>query len=214
VGSAERNVESAYYVHKLSKEVGRRTDADDWKKKTLSLQRRAAPNKKGPGAKYAAALAFEDSLVSYREMKAIQIPRDEAKMQAAAQKKIAMITKLNTELAEIIKYDSPDEIVGALTIVGEANYHMGQSISSAPVPAKLNAEQAETYKASIRQIADPFFQKAKESLKAAIDRGSELDTFNEYYAEARNLLVRIEPNAVYEGAEKGLDFRQGEWIGL
>jgi hypothetical protein len=214
IGSAEKNVESAFHIHKMSQEIGRRTDADDWRKKTLGLQRRAAPNKKGPGARYAAALALEDSVTHYNEMKGIQMPKDVSKQKAAAEKKIAMITKLNGELAEIVKYDSPDEIVGALTIVGEANYHMGQTFVNAETPPGLNAEQVAKYKETIAGIAEPFFAKSKESLKAALDRASELDTFNAYYDEARNLLVKIDPTAVYEGAEKGSDFRQGEWIGL
>lgn len=214
VGTQERNVESANWVYVLSQEIGRRSDAEDWKKKTARLQRNYAPNKKGVGATYAAKIAFDDALTVYREFRAIRIPQNPKAQQEAAKKKIDMITRLNSELAEVIKYDSPDEIIGSLSVLGQANQHMGAALMEAPLPAGLTADQAKQVRDSIAKIAEPFFAKAKESLKAAVARGSELDVYNKYYQEARDVLRKLEPSAVYEGAEVSSDFKQGQWVGL
>ena len=180
----------------------------------MRLQRNYAPGKKGVGATYAAKIAFDDALTVYREFKAIRIPQNPKAQQEAAKKKIDMITRLNTELAAVIKYDSPDEIIGSLSVLGQANQHMGQALMDAPLPPGLTAEQGKQVRASIAKIAEPFFAKAKESLKAAVDRGSELDVYNKYYQDARDSLRKLDPQMAYEGSEVATDFKQGQWIGL
>ncbi len=211
VGSQERNVESAYWLHDISRRLNRTSKTEEWKKKTLGLQKAYAPNKKGPGATYAAKIKLADATLVFNELKGIRIPANPAAQQAAAQKKIGLVTRLNSDLADVIKYDSADEIVGALSLLGQANLHMGEALVGAPIPAGLNAEETKQYKAGIEKLAEPFFNKAKESLKAAVTRGSELDTFNEHYHKARQLALKLDPKSFYDGGEIGSDVRMGSW---
>jgi hypothetical protein len=210
-GSQERNVESAYWVYDISRRLNRISLTEDWKKKTLGLQKNYAPNKKGPGATYAAKIKLADATLIYNEMKNIRIPANPAAQQAAAQRKIALVTRLNSDLSEVVKYDSAEEIVGALSLLGQANLHMGESLTGAPLPSGLNPEETKQYKAGIEKLAEPFFAKAKESLKAAVDRGSELDTFNDHYHRARQLAMKMDPKMFYDGGEMGLETRNGSW---
>jgi tetratricopeptide (TPR) repeat protein len=210
-GSQEHNVESAYWIHDISKHLGRKTASEEWKKKTLGLQRHYAPNKKGPGATYAAKIKLEDAIAAFNEMKSIRIPANPAGQQAAAQKKIAFVTRLNNELSEVVKFDSAEEIVGALSILGQVNLHMGDALVNAPLPSGLNADETKQYKAGIEKLAAPFFAKAKESLKAAVDRGSELDVFNDHHEKARQLALKLDPKLFYDGGEIGSESRQGNW---
>lgn len=213
-GSQERIVESAYWVHEISTKLNRRTIADDWKQKTIGLQRRYAPNKKGPGATYAAKIKLEDANRVFDELKSIRIPANPAAQQKAAQNKIAFVTRLNNELTDVVKYDSAEEIVGALSLLGQVNLHMGESLMNAPIPAGLNPDETKQYKAGIEGLAQPFFAKAKESLKAAVERGGELDVFNDSYHRARTLALKLDENAFYEGGEISSEVRQGSWIGM
>lgn len=210
----DRVVESAYWAYEISTELKRRKDSDEWKQKTLSIQKRFAPNKRGVGAQYAAKIAFKETLNLFDSLKAVQIPSNPKRQQAAAQQKISMITKLNHELAEVIRFDSPEEIVGALSVLGQANLHMGEALVNAPLPAGLNAEESKQYKAGIEKIAEPFFGKAKDSLKAAVDRGSELDAYTAYYDKAKELLAKLDPKSAVDTGEITLDSRQSAWIGL
>jgi TolA-binding protein len=210
-GSKERIVESAYWVHDMSRRLGKIKLSDDWKQKTLSLQRRYAPEKKGIGATYAAKIKLAETNSVFSDLKAIRIPANPAQQQAAAQKKIALVTKLNKELSDVVKYDSAEEIVGALSLLGQVNLHMGDSLTNAPVPHGLNPEETKQYKAGIEKLAEPFFNKAKESLKAAVDRGAELEVFNDHYQKAYQLALKMDPKMFYDGGEVGSEVRQGSW---
>lgn len=210
----EKTIESYNWIYRLSIELNRRKDSEDYKNKTLALQRKLAPNKKGPGAQYAAQIKLEDAVEFFDKFKRISIPADTKKQQKAAKEKIDMITQLNQLLAEVIKYDSAEEIVGALSILGQANLHMGEALVTAPLPSGFNADEMKQYKAGIEKIAEPFFKQAKESLKAAVDRASELDAYTKYSAKAKELLARMDPKLVQDGGEFSSETKLGSWIGL
>lgn len=210
----EKNVESAYWVYKLSQTLRRPKDVDDWRRKTLGLQAHYSPNKKGVGAKYAAQIKFEDAEATYNEFR--KIPLNNARrLKEQSDQKISLLTKLNNQLAEVIKYDSPEEIVGALALLGQANLHMGESLVGAPVPAELkNPEEINQYKEGVQKIADPFFSKAKDSLKTAVDRGLEFEAYTDEYRKSREILARLDPKLFYDGGEEAFEVRQSNWMGL
>jgi tetratricopeptide (TPR) repeat protein len=212
-GSKEKIVESAYWAYELSRQMHHKTVSDQWKTKTLALQRRYAPDKKGVGASYAAKIKLLDAQKSFDELKAIRIPQNPKRQQAAAKEKISMVSKLNNELADVVKYDSADEIVGALNMAGQVNLHMGDALVNAPLPTGLNADQQKQYRDGIKKLADPFYAKAKESFQTAVQRGSELDSFPDAYMQARKALVKLDPKALYDGGEMASDVRQASWIG-
>lgn len=54
---------------------------DEWRTKTLSLQRKYAPDKKGVGASYAAKIKLDEARVVFDELRSIRIPAT-AKLQA------------------------------------------------------------------------------------------------------------------------------------
>jgi cellulose synthase operon protein C len=208
-GQPDHIVESSWQAYDLSRRMGRKKDADSWRSRTLSLQR-----KYGTGANYAAKIKLEDAEDSYQEFKRLRIPANPAKQQQVVKNKIAMVGKLNNELAAIIKLDSADEIVGALSLLGQTNLAMGEALIGAPLPAGLNADETKQYKAGIEKLAEPFFNKAKESFKAAVTRGSELDAYPKGYYVARTNAVKMDPSSFYDGGEVGSSTRQGSWVGL
>lgn len=211
VGAPEKNVESSYWIYVLSKRLNRITMSKEWRAKTLGLQRKYGSAKGGVGASYAAKLKLEDVEASFAELRAVRIPQNPAKQQQAVQQKIGMVTRLNNDLAEVIKLDSPDEIIASLSILGQANMHMGDSLVNAPIPGGLNEEETKQYKAGIAKLAEPFYNKAKESLKTAVERASELDAFNDYYKKARELYLKLDSKALYRGGETPLETKIVSW---
>lgn len=210
----EKNVESAYWIYELSRRIGRTADADTWKRRTLTMQAGYSPNKKGVGATYAAKIKFLDTQATYAELRRISL-RNASKLKENSDMKIAFLTRLNKELGEVLKFDSPEEIVASLYLLGQANLHMGESLTGTPVPAELkNPEEVTQYKEAVQKLADPFFGKAKESLKAAIDKGNEFETYTPEYQKAREMLSKWEPKEVYSGGEKASEFKQIGWSGL
>jgi TolA-binding protein len=209
----EKNVESSYYIYELSRRVGRTTDADEWKRRTIGLQAKYAPTKKGVGASYAAKIKFLETQATYTELRQVSL-KNLSKMKANVDQKISILTRLNRELLEVIKFDSPEEVVASLYLLGQANLHMGESLISSPVPPELKqAEEVSQYKAGVAKLADPFFSKAKESLKAAIDKGNEFEAYTPEYQKAREMLGKWEPKDVYAGGERASEFKQIGWSG-
>jgi hypothetical protein len=115
----------------------------------------------------------------------------------------------------VIKYDSPEEIVGALKMLGEANLLMGESFVNAPLPRELKLpEEVAQYKAGVQKIADPFLAKAKDLLKSAVERGNEFEAYGEDYRQARALVGKLDPKLFYDGGEEPISVRQPNWMGL
>lgn len=209
----EKVVEAAFWVSDLYAKQRSITKAQEWRQKTLAIQKRFAPNKKGVGATYAAKIKLLEAIETFKEMRAISFPADPARQKAAADKKINLITKLNGELSEVIKFDSAEEIVSALAILGETNQNMAHSILSAPLPAGLNAEETKQYKEGIEKFAEPFVTKAKEGFKSAVDRGLELEVYNDGFKTALAYMNQVDPKTYYLGDEYATDIRLVNWMG-
>lgn len=212
--SNEKNVESAYWIYELSRQTGKRTQSEEWRRKTLGMQARYSPEKKGVGATYAAKIKILDVQETYAEFRSISL-KNLKKLKEQSDKKIGLLTRINKELADLIKYDSPEEIVASLYLLGQANLHMGESFTGAPVPPELKApEEIAQYKAGVQKLADPFFAKAKESLKAAVDRGNDFEAYTAEYRKARETLNKWDPNVLHDGGEIASEFRTAGGAGL
>lgn len=209
----EKVVESAYRVSELYGRQRAITKSNEWAQKTLAIQKRFAPNKKGIGASYAAKIRLAETMSTFRELKAVNFPADPNKQKAAADKKVALLTKLAGELADVIKYDSAEEIVSALSVLGEANLNMAQTILNAPLPGGLNAEETKQYKAGVEKFAEPFGAKAKDSFKLAVERGWELEVYNEGFRTAYDYMSKQDTKTYYNGGEIGMDIRLVNWMG-
>lgn len=209
----EKVVESAYWISQLYAQQKSVTKAAEWRQRTLAIQGRFAPGKKGVGASFAAKIKFSEAEETFRSMKAITFPADPNRQKAAADKKISLLTKLTGELVDVIKYDSAEEIVSALSLLAQANDDMGHAILTAPLPAGLTAEEAKQYKDGVEKFAEPFRVKARESFKAAADRGIELEVYNEGFKVAYNYMNKVDPKGYYDGGEIGSDIRLVNWIG-
>ncbi len=214
-GGADREkvVEAAYWVSDLYAKQRSITKAQEWRQKTLAIQKRFAPNKKGIGATYAAKIRLLEAIETFKEMRAITFPADPAKQKVAADKKINLITKLNSELTDVIKFDSAEEIVSALAILGETNQNMAYAITSAPLPAGLNPEETKQYKEGIEKFAEPFVTKTRESFKLAVERGWELEVYNDGFKTALAYMSQVDPKTYYNGEEFPLDIRLVNWMG-
>jgi TolA-binding protein len=206
----EKSVEAAYHVYEYNKAENSK-DTESWKRKVLNSQRKLNPKKKGPGATWAAKVLLDDATTFYYEMKNIKIPQEPGAQKRAVQKKVEMLSQLNQMLAEIIKYDTSDEILGALNTAGRANQHMGEAFVNAPAPSGLKADDLKAYKAGIQKLADPFFAKAKESFVTAVKRGSELESYGKEYLYAHEMVQKIDPTAIVDHGEWGMDQKNVSW---
>jgi hypothetical protein len=77
----------------------------------------------------------------------------------------------------------------------------------------LNAEETKQYKAGIEKYAEPFVNKTKESFKAAVERGWELEVYNEGYKTSLEYMNRLDPKTYYSGDEVAEEMRLINWMG-
>jgi cellulose synthase operon protein C len=209
-----KTVDAHYYIYQGLLASGRAVEAEQARQKLIQTQKRLVPDGKGAGASYIAKFRLTEAERKYDQFRAIQIPADPAQMQSAVQKKIGSLGELNTIVVDVIRYDSADEIVGALTILGLANFQMNDSLINAPLPAGLTDEESKQYRDGIAKLAEPFAKKSADGFKAAVEKARSLESYNEYYLISLRNLVRIDPKSAYEGGELAIESRSYDWMGL
>jgi hypothetical protein len=155
-----------------------------------------------------------DAAETYTEFRSIKL-NNLKRVKELSDQKLDFLKKLNNQLSEIIKYDSPEEIVASLYILGQAQLNMGESFVNSPTPGELKTpEDIAQYKAGIAKLAEPFFDKAKQSLKAAVDRGNDFEAYTSEYKKAREALVKWDANVLHDGGEIATDYKTTGWSAL
>jgi cellulose synthase operon protein C len=205
-----RKVESYYWLTKLGKKNSK--DIQDRKTKAIQVFQRISKAQKDMSAGYVAQFKFEEAEKTYQQLKSISIPADPQRQKKAVDQKLELISKLNEELGSVIKMDSADEIIKSLNLLGLSNEHMSQSILNAPLPKGLNEDQKKQYQSGISKIAEPFANKSKDSFKAAVDRGWDLETYNIGYRQALEKMQTLDSKTYYQGQEIASPAAQN-WIG-
>ena len=84
---------------------------------------------------------------------------------------------------------------------------------NAPLPAGFNDDQKKQYMAGIQKIADPFLKKSDDSYKAAVERGRDLDVYNEGYKHALAQVAAKDSKNFYSGSEISSESRLIQWVG-
>lgn len=191
----------------------KKDESEKYRAKVLAMHNRLSANEKAKSAPFAAKIKYDDSVKTYEEFRQIKIPADPKKQKAAVDKKLEMINKLNAELAQVVKFDSAEEIIKSLNLTGEANAHMADSILSAPVPAELKEEQKKIYLEGISKIADPFKTKAIDSFKLTVERGHDLAVYNDSYKNALSRMKGYMPETYYDNGEIASESRLMNWLG-
>lgn len=213
-GSPEKNVEASYRIYELYKSMNRKADMKTWRSRTLASQKRYAPSGKGVGAQWAAKILYDDVQPLFGEFKAVKLDNLK-RLKEQSDRKIALLDRLTKELTAIVRFDSPEEIVGALSLTGQANAHMADAFMQSPIPPELKTpEDIASYKQGVSGLAAPFVDKAKQSLKAAVDRALEFEVYTTEYWRARSYLKTLDPIMIYDQGEVGGLVTQPSWMGL
>lgn len=212
-GDAEKLIEAYYWMGHIYEQKGS-SQSYQWEDKLLAVQRRLSDGKKNVGAKWAAKTKLKRAKETYGDLKEIKIPNQPEKQKKAVDEKISLLNKLNKELNEIVKYNSPDEIVSSLALLGEANDHMAHAIMSSPIPKGLGPEVEKQYKESLPKLAEPFLNRAKDSFKLAVDRGIEFESYNADFEKAYQYMNKNDAKKFYNSSEAKFDLRFINWMAL
>lgn len=185
----------------------------DHENKAIAVFNKLRQSERSEAAKYIAKIKLRNAGEQYNELVGLKIPSDPKKQKAVVDRKLALVTKLGEILTETIKLDSADEIVSSLDLLGATNEHMGSAIMNAPLPAGFNDDQKKQYMAGIQKIADPFLKKSDDSYKAAVERGRDLDVYNDGYKHALSQVAAKDSKNFYSGSELSSESRLIQWVG-
>lgn len=185
----------------------------DHENKAIAVFNKLRQSERSEAAKYIAKIKLRNAGEQYNELVGLKIPADPKKQKAVVDRKLALVTKLGEILTETIKLDSADEIVSSLDLLGATNEHMGSAIMNAPLPAGFNDDQKKQYMAGIQKIADPFLKKSDDSYKAAVERGRDLDVYNDGYKHALSQVAAKDSKNFYSGSELSSESRLIQWVG-
>jgi cellulose synthase operon protein C len=187
-------VEAHYKIADYSEKLNRRKDADEWFNKTIAVQRRLGK----VGVWYAAEATLRSVRPMLGDLKRVAIPANPAAQGAAVQKKLKMLDEFGRELTKVIKFDSGDQIVTSLALLGEAYDHMARSIDATPVPKGLNADETAQYKAGVAKITDPFKSKALENYQASVSKAFEISAYNDTIGTSMRMVNSYKPGTYPE----------------
>lgn len=197
-------VEAAYKVAKIHKMKNRRSDYEDWCKKVIYQQKQFSTKENPVGVSYAAECRFDQVSKIYDELRAIRIPANPAKQQAAVKQKLALLERLKEQLKSVIRYDDGPYIVNSLSMIGQAYQHMAASIYAVPIPKGLDAESLKQYRAGVDGIAKPFQDEAIKNYESAIERGFALQGYGDGLKTAQRELNRLKPEKFSEHGERAI----------
>lgn len=192
---------------------GNHADAEQWRLKTISLHKRLLASGKKPDPSWGAKAQMGQAQLVYGMLREIKFPKDPNKLKKTLDNKLEMLNKLVKETGDVVRYDSADQVIEALNLTGRAYEHMAESLRSAPKPAGLNADETKQYDEGVeKQFVAPNVTKAKEFHGKAVERGRELDAYNDAYRASLAALAKINGTTDTEGGEIGMDSRYIHWM--
>ncbi len=214
-------IESYYKISECYKKIRNRKEWDLWRAKVVVVQKSLVPKLRGPGAHFAAQIRLQNIEQVYVHLESLKFPANTTRMKKVADEKLVLVNQLNQELGEIIKYDSAEEIVGALELLGRTNAHMSEALLKAPLPEELQKDEAakQQYLNAVGEMAKPFLVKAVESFQGAVSKGRELEAYTPAYQSAIESLRMLNSNSNNDQAknDQGAEFMANtyrDWMGL
>ena len=182
----------------LAKALRWRKRTEEWYKKVVAIQR-IYPKL---GKSEAAEAKFYLLQDIYKKFRSLRIPANESRQAKVINDKLALLKQLSAKLAEVIIYDDPDYVIRSVTLIGEANEHFAQAVMTAPLPKGLTKEQQKEYKEAVdKKLAALPRRTAIENYKLAIQRSSDLKTYNDAVKKAFERLAVMQPDTYFRMKE-------------
>ncbi|MEY4617107.1 MAG: hypothetical protein RJB66_2067 [Pseudomonadota bacterium] len=209
-------VESHFNTAESFSRLNSKGEATNWRTKVVQVQQSLVPRLKGPGARFAAKVKLQNIEQLYSNLTALKFPANTAKMKKVAEQKLELVNKLNQGLAEIVKYDSAEEVVGALELLGRTNAHMNSALMGAPVPPEVTKDEAtrQQYMSAVGEMAKPFSSKALESYRGAIAKGRELEAYTSAYFASIEAVRAMDPNFILDIGQEAMPKTYQDWMGF
>lgn len=207
----DRRIEAQYWTVDLSSKLNLRSDLATAESRINTWRNSLQGERREAAGVYLAKIKILQSQLNFQRLKEITIPSVPSQQKVAIDKKLEIMAVLNEQLGQVIQLASPEEIVDALFILGEANEHMASSIRAVPVPESLTGDNRQQYLDEVNKIVTPFANKADESYKLAIERGRDLAGYSNSYQMAYQKMSQKYPEQYYNSRESVSGVRAIDW---
>lgn len=176
-----------------------------------------AKDQEAPGARLAGAhAAFELLDPEYTDYARLKITLNKQTLLTKANKaeELACVSsgeakcKKEGKFLSILTYGNGDYGICALARMGQVYRGMADSIRNAPLPARLDEDQVEIYRAELDNVALGPEEKAIEAFERALQKAYELNIYNKCTLNAQNNLKELNPNKFPDQQKR--DFRGAE----
>jgi hypothetical protein len=176
-----------------------------------------AKDQEQPGARLAGAhAAFELLDPEYSDYARLKITLNKQTLLAKANKaeELACVSsdaakcKKEGKFLSILTYGNGDYGICALARMGQVYRGMADSIRNAPLPARLDEDQVEIYRAELDNVALGPEEKAIEAFERALSKAYELNIYNKCTLNAQNNLKELNPNKFPDQQKR--DFKGAE----
>ena len=195
-------IETMFSIAEIYNKKHNTTEADKWYKRTVSSQKNVSTKDKPVGVSFAAEAKFHLVYHTYEELRATKIPANPAKQGKAVQDKLAKLNQLKEQLKTVIAYDNGEMIVASLTLIGQAYQHMAAAIYAVPAPKGLAGDDLKQYQAGVDKIARPFQDEAVKNYETAVQRGFEMEGYNDWLKAAQKELAQLSKEKYPDFGEK------------
>lgn len=196
--------ESRYRVALAREQLKQHADAvKEYKYLVAGFGKLPAKDQEAPGARLAGAhAAFELLDPEYNDYSKMKITLQKQTLinKAAKADELACVSapdkpcKKEGKFLSILTYGNGDYGICALTRMGQVYRGMADSIRNAPLPARLDEDQIEIYRAELDNVALGPEEKAIEAFENALGKAYELNIYNKCTLLAQSNLKELNPN--------------------
>ena len=167
-------VESAFRIAEIKKSKGQIKASKTWYGRTVNLYK-----KYKAGVYYAAQAEFINAYDTYVRCIKIKIPRAPKAQSSAVKNKLNLFNKLKEDLKSVIRYDSAEQVVASLVLIGMASDHIGDAIYYSPLPKGLNKAEIQQYRAGLKKTSEPFKTEAVNNYELAVNKAKQLGSYEQ-----------------------------------
>jgi cellulose synthase operon protein C len=186
-----KSLKAMFYIGDTYAKKGQTGQAKAWFEKVIAFNKERGGK---VGAKYASQAKLWLSKKYIQEMRDVRLGTSEKSIVDGFQRLKNLQKTLQTNLAEVIKYDYGPAIVGALAAEAESYEIISKAFSTSPVPKEYaKGDQAKQFKDLAMQESNGFLQKAKVAYKTAFEKGLALEAYGEPLLQSARAYHRLAP---------------------
>lgn len=157
------------------------------------FKRLSAKEKEGKARHWAAEARFLEGEAQSGRMKDVQLALPEGVFRRRIKEKAELQVKAQAIYQDVFAFKSNRWSAAGATRVGDLYVDFSEALYRVPIPAELNPDEQEIYRALIDEVAFPLQEKAIASFQTAVALAQEKDVYSTWSAAGARSLAKLSP---------------------